>query len=64
MAVRDRQMHMRMRVRFIAVVRKIVRMPVMSIVPMPMRVLEPVVRMGVRVSFAQVPPDAETSRRP
>ena len=58
-AVRDRQMHMRMRVRLVAVVRKIVRMLVMFVVPMPMRVLEWLVRVRVFMPFANVQPDPE-----
>lgn len=63
MAVRDRQMHVRMRVRFVAVVRKIVRMLMMFVMPMPVRVLEPLVRMRVFMPFANVQPDAERHQR-
>lgn len=54
MAVRNRQMHVRMRVRFVAVIREVVRVLVMFVVPMPMRMLESLVRMRVFVPFAHM----------
>src|SRR5215469_8787690 len=42
--MRDRRMHVAMRMRFIAFVRKIVLVPMMFVVHMRMRVLYPVVR--------------------
>lgn len=60
-AVRDRQMHVRMRVRFIAVIRKVACVLMRVVVPMPM--LEPLVRMRVFVPFAHMQPDTERHQR-
>jgi hypothetical protein len=61
--VRDRQMRVRMRMRFIAIVRKVVRVLMMFVMPMPVRMLEPLVRMFVFVPFAHMQPDAERHQR-
>lgn len=62
-AVRDRQMHGRMRVRFIAVIRKVACVLMRIVVPVPVPMLEPLVRMRVFVPFAYVQPDTERHQR-
>src|ERR1700754_2250105 len=57
--MRDRRMHVTMRMRFIALVRKIVFVPMMLVMPMRMRVLDPVVRMFVLVTLAHMQDDAD-----
>ena len=61
--MREHRMPMRMRVRLDAVPAEVVRMPVMRIVAMPMRMLGRLVRVTVRMPFAQMEPNAECHQR-
>ena len=57
--MRDRRMHMPMRMRFVAFVGEIVLVPMMLVVHVRMRVLHPVVRMFVFVPLAHMQGDTD-----
>src|ERR1044072_9978911 len=63
MPVRNRCMPMRMAVRLFAVPSEVVLMLMMRVVPMPMRVIQRVMRVRMLVPFADMQPDAQCHER-
>lgn len=63
MRVRNRCMPMRMAVRLFAVPCEVVLMLMMRVVPMPMRVIQRVMRVRMLVPFADMQPDAQRHER-
>ena len=61
--MRDRKVNMGVRVRLVAGPGKVVLVPMMRVMHMPMRMLEPLVRMLVLVPLAHVQPYAEHHQR-
>lgn len=57
--MRNGQVHMRMRMRFVARIVEVVRMLMMFVVAVPVRVLEPFVRVRMHVPLAHVQPDTQ-----
>lgn len=56
--MRDGQMDVRMRVRLVALIGKVVPVLVVLVVPVPVRMLHPFMRMLMQVPFPHVQPDA------
>jgi hypothetical protein len=63
MRMRDRQMDMRVRMRFVAGIRKVVFVLMMFIMTMPVRVFELLMTMPMLVSFPHVQPDSERHQK-
>lgn len=63
MRMRDRQMDVRVSMRLVAGIRKVVLVPMMFVMTMPVRVFQSLMTMSMLVPFPHVEPDSERHQK-